>query len=117
MTVVRSPLEVLALIKSCSDTTNENVFEEVQPGCNRIKNNCETSRLKLPQIAPTKILKDIGSKRKFTTNVRVSPWVSESKSEQENTNSNEQLVSTQTDSLGSKKLVFSRVKYYFIFMY
>lgn len=109
VTVVRSPLEVLALIKSCNDTTNGNVSEEVQPDSNQIKNNCETSLLKLPQKVPTKILTNIGSKRKFITNVRTSPRVSESRSQQKNTNSNKQLVTTQTDSLGNKKLVLSRV--------
>lgn len=105
--MVRSPLEVLALIKSCNDTNNEHVSETIKPDCNLIKNNCETPLLQLPHKAPTKIFKEIGSKRKCITNVHMSPQVSEFTKQQENTNNNGQLVSTQTNCLSNKKLVLT----------
>lgn len=117
MTVVRSPLEVLALIKSCNDTNNENMPKAIQFDNNLVKENCGTPLLQFSQKKPTKILKDISSKRKCTTNVHVYPQVSEINNQQEIKISNNQIVSIQTNSLKIKKLVLSQVKYYLFINY
>lgn len=68
--IVRSPSEILELIKSCDNDPVKSVSEVIQPASDSIE-NCVPSSLKLPQNISKKVSKSIGPKRIFKPNVHV----------------------------------------------
>jgi len=94
--VIRTPSEILALIKTCDITTIKNVSSPVQPASHIIK-NCVTP-LQLPQNIPTKILKPVVHKTIVKPNIHVSK-IQDQQEVKEN-------VTLPSNTLGSKKLVF-----------
>ncbi|XP_022183703.1 DNA repair and recombination protein RAD54B-like [Myzus persicae] len=68
--VIRTPSEILALIKTCDSTTIKNVSGAVQPASHSIK-KCDTP-LQLPQNVPKKILKSVVHRTIIKPNILVS---------------------------------------------
>lgn len=66
--VIRSSSEILALIKSCDNTTTSNEPKVVQPVGHSIKNYC-TPLLPSPENVHRKKLKPLGIKRIIKSNV------------------------------------------------
>lgn len=67
---MRSPSEILELIKSCDNAPIKSEPEVIQPASDSIE-NCVPSSLKLPQNIPKKVSKSIGPKKIFKPNVHV----------------------------------------------
>lgn len=95
--VVRSPSDILALIKSCDSSSDKAVCEIALPASLPV-NNCVSPFTELPQNVPQKIIKTIGPKRMIKSNVRLQAFESEHNQEVKD-------VPTQppTSSLRSKK--------------
>jgi len=98
--VIRSPSEIIALIKSYDNTTKSNLSKDVQRASHSL-NNCVTPLLQLPQNVSDKILKPLDTKRLFKSNINVPLEVSESKDQQEC----KMVVNVSPNNLRSKKLV------------
>lgn len=96
MKVIRTPSEILALIKTCDNTTIKNVSAAIQPTSHTIK-NCVTP-LQLPQNIPKKILKSVVHKTIIKPNIHVTE-IDDQQEVKEN-------VTQPSNTLGSKKLVF-----------
>lgn len=96
MKVIRTPSEILALIKTHDSTTINNVSAAVQPASHTIK-NCDTP-LQLPQNIPKKIQKSVGHR----TIIKPNKHVSEIDDQQEV----KENVIQPSNTLGNKKLVF-----------
>jgi len=88
--VIRTPSEILALIKTCDIKTIKNVSCAVQPA--------SVTPLQLPQNIPTKILKSVVHKTIIKPNVDVSK-IEDQQEVKEN-------ISLPSNTLGSKKFVF-----------
>lgn len=96
MKVIRTPSEILALIKTCDSTTINNASAAVQSSSHTIK-NCNIP-LQLPQNIPKKILKSVEYKTTIKPNINVSE-IGDQQDVKEN-------VTQTSNTLGSKKLVF-----------
>jgi len=93
--VVRSPSEILALIKTCDSTTIKNDSSAVQPASSTINNYA--SPLQLSQNISKKVLNSIQHKKILKPNVRASE-IEDHQEVKEN-------VTQTSNILGSKKLV------------
>lgn len=98
MKVVRSSSEILALIKSCDDLTKD-VFKDVQHASHSIENSV-VPHLQIFHNSPKKILKPLGTKNIFKSNLNVSPKVTESKDQESKV-----TVNLLPNNIRSKKLV------------
>ncbi|KAL4091467.1 hypothetical protein QTP88_026155 [Uroleucon formosanum] len=91
--VIRTPSEILALIKTCDSTTINNASAAVQSSSHTIK-NCNIP-LQLPQNIPKKILKSVEYKTTIKPNINVSE-IGDQQDVKEN-------VTQPSNTLGSKK--------------
>lgn len=97
--VVRSPSEILALIKSCDNISTKEVPEAIHPIAVDHPIN-KTSAFQVPQNILKKTFRPLGPNRLFKPNVDIHE-VSESVDQQENKN-----IDTQTLNItGNKKLI------------
>jgi len=94
--VIRTPSEILALIKTHNSTTINNVSAAVQPASHTIK-NCDT-----PLQRPQNILKKIQKSVEHKTIIKPIKHVSEIDDQQEV----KENVTQPSNTLESKKLVF-----------
>lgn len=98
--VVRSPSDILALIKSCdssADAQSTVASEIVEPDSVPI-DDFVSPFAELPQNVPQKILKTIGPRRAFKSTVRTQTFESE-----RNREVVKDVLTQPTDSLRSKK--------------
>lgn len=96
MKVVRSPSEIIALIKSCDNTTKNNLSNDDQHVIHSTK-NCVVPLLQISQNTPKKILKPLGAKNVLKSNINVS--------EPEDQQESKMIVNLSPNNLRSKKLV------------
>jgi len=94
--VIRTPSEILALIKTHDSTTTNNVSAAVQPASHTIK-NCDT-----PSQLPQNILKNIQKSVEHKTIVKPNKHASAIDDQQEV----KENVTQPSNTLESKKLVF-----------
>lgn len=112
--VVRSPSEILALIKSCDNTTTtatdvpETIESPTYP-----KESSVVPLLQVPQNIQKKILKPIGPRRIFKPNLHVSAQTPEIECKKEI----KETVAQPSNSLNSKKSVSGSVSYYLFINY
>jgi len=94
--VVRSPSEIIALIKSCDNTTKNNLSNDDQHAIHSTE-NCVVPLLQISQNTPEKILKSVGAKSVFKSNINVSEPDDQQKSKM--------IGNLSSDNLKSKKSV------------